>query len=409
MDLTRRCRKTWAVGLIVAFIGPLLFIAAARDCAAAPAGSGTPAGSATVVTSVSDPAPVGYFWGCLWYFRGESVYDEGTMVVGGAEGSAMMVFQAKNTPTEKETWWIFLDGKFMYLVSPGPPVQVGVTSTKGDTLVTVPGQPPVPPIKPQPALINDLLVQVYGYSKITAAQPIRHMPFLDGLGWPHGTGTGKGAWYETAKGVLKQMDLETKVINSNGLKPTGYVVYQHLPGGKLLGPADANVVRLALDGSTDAPVPKVLPTCVAGGDSFFDAGGIAELDTACGDTFDKHDTVTARCAEECGPGVPSPDVVWKLLPADGDRTVKVEAPFDPEDPRLNKNLRISVWVCQQGGKTAGIPCAVSMSQPTECRVGDNLEFQTPVPANATTYLVAEDVLGARVRVRLEIKRPQESK
>ena len=396
----------------------------------APAGSGAAAAvgasSATDVAAATPSGGVGndavqqevmlHCWGPLWYLRGRAAYDPVTTAKGAADGSAYIVLQQSKKASAEKTWWVFVSGNMMYVYSTAPAVSAPQTTTRpGDVLESQPGL--VSKLGAQPVKINKLLRRVYEYSRATGGEPIRHVPFLTGDGWPpHAEATaGEGAWAPKAKAFLEDMDMEPKFFGKDGTPldaatVKGYVYWQNPPGGTLLRPGMSNAVTLIVGDPKAGPTEpdKSAPCSVTGGGSFFTAApvnltGPGAL-TLCGVNTNGLDTITARCGTEPRPPIPTPEVVWKILPAGNARTVQVKVPKD-DDCLLRGDLRVSVWVCADASTPP--PCAFNLAGPTVCQIGDFgppeavfLEF--PLPAGNTGYLVAEDPYGGSIDVRLVV-------
>ncbi|MCK4660265.1 MAG: hypothetical protein KAV82_12150 [Phycisphaerae bacterium] len=377
-------------GLCMGFVGCAYGTAANGDEPIPPTSAmGAPSGGGPFVRSMNNNQErVWFFWGRLWYAQGSSIYDDDTLVEGGAEGSAIMVYREQD-----RTQWTFLDGKHMFLRRRGMP-KWKVTTTPGVTYKSLAGGNWTPENSLTPEELNLRLLKVFGYSRASGSPPIRHVPFLDVDGWPHPHDqTGKGAWHETARRFLEAMNLTMEVLpDLNGNIPgSGYVKYQNPPGGTFLRAGSCDMVYVILDGSVDVPTGKANPA-ETGGDYLADAT-VMKMGKVTGSTVSRHDKFSPACAWEGSPRYPAPDVVWELPSSAAGKPVNIEA--------LTENLCLSAWKVQKPGTGNA---NVSVPEMIACAAGDHamLKFHAP-GSDYLCYVVAEDVLGAPVLVKLDTK------
>jgi hypothetical protein len=210
--------------------------------------SGSTSGSTDAGTSTAEPADtVVARWGPIWYIRGRTVYDDVTMVAGGAEGSAILLIQfdddgrpqPEDVTRNDTSLWILVEGDYLYLrPMPGLPATFitgqpgqGTTSRRYGVFTGTPTE--IDKFK-----MSELLRGVYARTELNP-QPILHVPFLIGKGWPgynvkmgQATVTKAAAGIDAAKRLLADMDLKVQVVG--GQTADYYVVAQNpAPGTRL--------------------------------------------------------------------------------------------------------------------------------------------------------------------------------
>ena len=270
------------------------------------------------------------------YAKGKTLYDDGTWVAGGAEGSSFLMVRHRHRKfkkNRKETTWVFLHGDHLFLQVPGEPAEV-ITSRPGWGVTSKAGDWEKDAVEVDQRRLSVRLMQLY------KAHGVLHVPFLTGRGWPEITPGKRGASASRARDILQHMRLNMMTVGSLS---DGRVVEQAPAGGTPVSPGTTVWVRL------DVP-SAILPTAPVG-DTNTNA---VEITLPSGDKTEI--TVTAWLAQEHDDDPPDPrcgldgtDIFFKLLsnPANA-RTVTVQLRHQG-GPRLT----LSAW--KDDGGTL-VPC-----------------------------------------------------
>lgn len=208
-------------------------------------------------TTPPPPPPSGGFRvvGVLWYLRSHAAMDDLTLVYGGVQGSAALVYRDQTT---QKSHWFFLEGGSLYVASDKEAPWYTSTSARGKFITTIRPFDWSTPKEGNRRELSWLLADLYDLSKVVPTNPavegdlkdIRHAPFFIGKGWTDA----KGATWAEVQDLCESLGLTPQVQTTT---TQGYVNQQDPIGGTLMTPGTGDNIKVWFDQTPPSSIPLV--------------------------------------------------------------------------------------------------------------------------------------------------------
>ena len=192
--------------------------------------------------------------GVLWYLRSHAAMDDLTLVYGGLQGSAALVYRDQ---TAQKSHWFLLEGGSLFVASDHDAPWYTSTSSRGKFITTTRPFDWSAPKEGNRRELSWLLADLYDLSKAVPTDPnegelrdIRHAPFFIGKGWTNA----KGATWAEVQDLCDSLGLVPQVQTAT----TQGFVNQQLPlGGTLMTPGTGDNIQIWFDQTPPSSIPLV--------------------------------------------------------------------------------------------------------------------------------------------------------